>query len=249
MTAAAGGFILGVDLDGVCADYTGALREVVAADRGVDPASLPLERSWDFGEWGLSAADFERLHRAAVLEHRIFRTMPAIEGVAEVLWRLSDAGVWIRIITHRLYVNWGHATAVADTVDWLDGAGVPYRDLCFLGAKPQVEADCYVEDAPHNVVALRATGAHVIVFDQPYNRDVDGPRAAHWHEVENLVGARVAGLGLTLQAPLPGFEDAANRVASRVRPGQAAFGTPAAPGGDGGDRARGGDRAAGEPPV
>ena len=29
--------------------------------------------------------------------------------------------------------------------------GIPYRDLCFLGAKPQVEADCYVEDAPHNV--------------------------------------------------------------------------------------------------
>ena len=82
-----------------------------------------------------------------MLEHRIFRTMPAMPGAAEVLWRLSDAGVWIRIITHRLYVNWGHATAVADTVDWLDAAGIPYRDLCFLGA-PQVEADCYVEDAP-----------------------------------------------------------------------------------------------------
>ena len=68
-----------------------------------------------------------------MLEHRIFRTMPAFEGVAEVLWRLSDAGIWIRIITHRLYVNWGHATAVADTVDWLDAMNIPYRDLCFLG--------------------------------------------------------------------------------------------------------------------
>ena len=109
-----------------------------------------------------------------MLEHRIFRTMPAMPGAAEALWRLSDAGVWIRIITHRLYVNWGHATAVADTVDWLDAAGIPYRDLCFLGAKPQVEADCYVEDAPHNVTALRSNGAHVIVYDQPYNRDVEG---------------------------------------------------------------------------
>ena len=34
-------------------------------------------------------------------------------------WRLSDAGVWIRIITHRLYVNWGHQEAVSDTVAWL----------------------------------------------------------------------------------------------------------------------------------
>lgn len=216
------GFILGVDLDGVCGDYTAALQAVVAQRTGSDLGALPLERSWDFREWGLTAAQFEEHHQAAVLEHRIFRTMPAMPGAAETLWRLSDAGVWIRIITHRLYVNWGHATAVADTVDWLDASGIPYRDLCFLGAKPQVEADCYVEDAPHNVEALRATGAHVIVYDQPYNQGVDGPRAANWAEVENLVGNRVTELGLSLQAPLPGFEDAANRL-RRVRPGEGAL--------------------------
>ena len=217
----ADGFILGVDLDGVCGDYTAALRDVAIERTGADPAALPLERSWDFREWGLSVAQFEELHQAAVLEHRIFRTMPAMPGVAETLWRLSDAGVWIRIITHRLYVNWGHATAVADTVDWLDATGIPYRDLCFLGATPQVEADCYVEDAPHNVVALRETGAHVIVYEQPYNHDVEGPRAVDWSEVEDLVGARVTDLGLSLQAPLPGFEDATNRL-RRVRPGEGA---------------------------
>jgi 5'-nucleotidase len=211
------GFILGVDLDGVCGDYTAALREV-AIERGGHPDRLPLERSWDFREWGLSVDQFEELHRSAVAEHRIFRSMPVIAGCAEVLWRLSDAGVWIRIITHRLYVNWGHATAVADTVDWLDAAGIPYRDLCFLGAKPQVEADCYIEDAPHNVEALRANGAHVVVFDQPYNREVAGPRAVDWGGVEDLVGARVAELGLALQAPLPGFEDAGNRL-RRTHPG------------------------------
>ena len=216
------GFILGVDLDGVCGDYTAALQAVVAQRTGADLGALPLERSWDFREWGLTAAQFEEHHQAAVLEHRIFRTMPAMPGAAETLWRLSDAGVWIRIITHRLYVNWGHATAVADTVDWLDASGIPYRDLCFLGAKPQVEADCYVEDAPHNVEALRATGSHVIVYDQPYNRGVDGPRAGNWTEVENLVGNRVTELGLSLQAPLPGFEDAANRL-RRVRPGEGAL--------------------------
>ena len=65
---------------------------------------------------------------------------PPIPGAAEALWRLSDAGVWIRIITHRLCVNWGHAIAVADTVEWLDRTGIPYRDICFLGRKPEVEA-------------------------------------------------------------------------------------------------------------
>jgi 5'-nucleotidase len=210
-------FILGVDLDGVCGDYTAALRAVVAEHQGVDPAELPPQQSWDFREWGLTTDEFNRLHQAAVLEHGIFRTMPVMQGAADALWRLSDAGVWIRIITHRLYVNWGHAAAVADTVDWLDDVGIPYRDLCFLGTKPQVEADCYVEDAPHNIAALRATGSYVIVFDQPYNREVDGPRARSWAEVETLVSERVAAAGYTLQAALPGFEDIPGRLHRRLR--------------------------------
>ncbi|HEY3142512.1 MAG TPA: hypothetical protein VGJ86_15340, partial [Acidimicrobiales bacterium] len=200
-------FILGVDLDGVCGNYTFALRDVVASRRGVDPDSLPLEHSWDFGEWGLAPHEFDELHQAAVLEHRIFRSMPAIDGVADALWRLSDAGIWIRIITHRLYGNWGHAVAVGDTVAWLDAVSIPYRDLCFLGAKPQVEADCYVEDAPHNIAALRQRGAYVIAFGQPYNRTIEAPRAEGWGEVEELVGARVADACLALQAAFPGLED------------------------------------------
>ena len=42
----------------------------------------------------------------------MIRTMPVIEGAADALWRLSDAGIWLRIITHRLYVNWAHERAV-----------------------------------------------------------------------------------------------------------------------------------------
>ena len=120
--------------------------------------------------------------------------------------------MWIRIITHRLCVNWGHAVAVADTVAWLDEHGIPYRDICFLGAKPEVEADAYVDDASHNVVALREAGNHVIVYDAPYNRDVDGTPGRLVDEVEALVVDRVAELGVPLQPQLPGL-DAGHRPA------------------------------------
>ena len=209
-------FVLGVDLDGVCGDHTEAFRRVVAAERGVDPATLGPQVSWNFHEWGMDDDGFLELHRKGVLEHRMFRTMPPIDGVAEALWRLSDAGVWIRIITHRLCVNWGHAVAVADTVAWLDDTGIPYRDICFLGAKPEVEADCYVDDAAHNVTALRDAGNHVIVYDAPYNRDVAGPRAASWSEVEALVIDRVAELGVPLQPQLPGLDAGSDRLTRRV---------------------------------
>ncbi len=211
------GFILGVDLDGVCGDYTAAFRAVVAQDRGVDPQTLSDARSWDFAEWGIAGPEeFDRLHRLAVLEHRMFRHMPALPGAAESLWRLSDAGVWIRIITHRLCVNWGHAVAVVDTVAWLDDIGIPYRDICFLGAKPEVEADCYVDDASHNVLALREAGNHVIVYDAPYNRDVDGPRAGSWAEVEALVLDRIAEVDVPLQQQLPGLDAGSDRLTRRI---------------------------------
>ena len=183
-------FVLGVDLDGVCAEHTLGFRRIVAARLGVAEGTLPLERGWDFAEWGFEPGDFEEHHRAAVVEERMFRDLDPIEGAAEALWRLSDAGVWIRIITHRLYVNWGHQAAVADTVEWLDDARIPYRDLCFLGAKPQVEADLYIDDSPGNITGLRKAGNDVIVFDQPYNRDMAGPRAGNWSKVEEIVMER-----------------------------------------------------------
>lgn len=209
-----GPFVLGVDLDGVCADYTAGIRRVVADDRGVSPGDLPAERSWGFEEWGLAPGEFERLHHLAVTEHHLYRDLPAIEGCADALWRLSDAGIWIRIITHRLYVNWGHQVAVRDTVTWLDRCRIPYRDLCFLGTKPQVEADAYIDDAPHNVVALREAGNTVIVFDQPYNRDLDGPRAKDWSELEEQVLALAAEAG-GVQPQLPGFDAGADRLERR----------------------------------
>ena len=207
-----GEFIFGVDLDGVCADYNGAFRTAVAAHRGIDESELTTDVTWDFAEWGLDREGFLDHHRRAVLEDRFFATMPAIPGVADALWRLSDAGVWIRIITHRLVSNWAHAAVVTDTVAWLDRERIPYRDICFLGQKPQVEADAYVEDAPHNVEALRASGNTVVVFGQPYNRDLDGPRADTWDEVETIVADLVASHTGAFSGQLPGIDPGADRL-------------------------------------
>lgn len=205
-------FVLGVDLDGVCADYTLAFRDFVAEARNVSPESLPLQRSWDFREWDLDDEEFGRLHRAAVTEGRILRDLVPIEGASDTLWRLSDAGVWIRIVTHRLYVNWGHAAAAGDTVSWLDSARIPYRDLCFMGAKTDVGAHAYIDDGPHNVDSLRAAGRDVIVFDQPYNRHCAGPRAHNWAEVEDLVLDMIAGRVGAAQTQLPGVDAGADRL-------------------------------------
>jgi 5'-nucleotidase len=209
-------FILGVDLDGVVANHTYRFREIYAELKGIDPTTLTLERSWDFHEWGFDEGEYAHYHRIAVMEHDMFRTMPAMDGAADVLWRLSDAGVWIRIITHRLYVHWGHEKAIADTAAWLDIHKIPYRDLCFLGAKPQVEADAYIDDAPHNIQQLRDAGNTVIAFEQPYNRDLPGdPRAQTWADVEQIVTDLVTDRTGRFEVQLPGLDAGSDRIERR----------------------------------
>lgn len=181
-------FVLGVDLDGVCANYTAGLKITAAKILNCSPDELTDDVSWEYSEWGIRDRDhYLEVHTEAVMKRRMFATMPAIEGAADTLWRLSDAGVWIRIITHRLHVKGGHSTAVSDTCTWLEAHNIPYRDICFLGEKPQVEANMYVDDSPFNIDALRRDGNQVIIFDQPYNRLMDGIRAFGWDDVEKYV--------------------------------------------------------------
>ena len=168
---------------------------------------------------GLRPGEYEQLHKRAVTEHDMIRTMPVIAGAADALWRLSDAGIWIRIITHRLYVNWGHATRGGrHRRRGSTSTRIPYRDLCFLGAKPEVRGRrLRRRPPPHNVTAPpRRSATTVIVYDQPYNRDlVDGSRAHDWVEVESLVAELVADRFGQVALPLPGIDAGGARLAQR----------------------------------
>lgn len=194
-------FVLGVDLDGVCADFYGTLRVLAAEFLGRPLDDLPTEVSYGLPEWGLDSKKYVRLHRWAVTQRNLFKAVTPIPGAGPALRRLSDDGVRIRIITHRLFIPHFHATAISQTVDWLDHHGIPYWDLCFMADKGAVGADLYLEDTPSNVRALRSQDAEVIVFTNSTNRDVEGPRANNWEQVEAQVRERTAGLMLPQPSP------------------------------------------------
>ena len=186
-------FVLGVDLDGVCADYYPFMRRVVAEWLGRDPDSLPADVGWDMAEWGIEPGEFHKVHRFAVVQHRLFLEMGMIPGAGPALRRLSNLGLRIRIITHRLVIEHFHQIAVAQTVEWLDRHGIPYWDLCFMGEKGAVNADLYLEDSPHNIEALLGDGRDVIVFTHSANRHLEvgpGRRAQGWGEAEALIEER-----------------------------------------------------------
>jgi 5'(3')-deoxyribonucleotidase len=181
-------FVLGVDLDGVVADFYGGIRPIAAEWLGVPIESLTPTPSYGLTEWNLSSmGTYEDLHRFAVTQRNLFRNLAPMRGAAAALRRLSQAGVRIRIITHRLYLKYFHEEAVQQTVAWLEHHGVPYWDLCFMKDKGAVGADLYLEDSPTNVQALRASGNPTIVFENSTNRELEEPRARSWGDVERLV--------------------------------------------------------------
>ncbi|TCO59222.1 5' nucleotidase, NT5C type [Actinocrispum wychmicini] len=183
-------FVFGVDLDGVCADFYGRMREVMAEWRGVDISTLTEEVSYELPEWGLLPNEYTRLHRFAVTQRSLFLSSNPIAGAAQSIRRLGTEGVRIRIITHRLFIRYFHKAAVAQTVDWLDQHGIPYWDLCFMRDKALVEADIYIEDTPSNIETLQARGKAVIAFTNSTNKHMDPApirRVDDWNQAEETV--------------------------------------------------------------
>jgi len=188
-------FILGLDLDGVCADFYGKMRDVAAEWLGKQPNELPPDVTYGLPEWGLQDGEYERLHRFAVTQRDLFLDMEPIAGAPQSIRRLGSEGVRIRIVTHRLFIRHFHETAVQQTVRWLDSHGIPYWDLCFMRQKSAVEANLYVEDAPQNVIDLDAHDSGcVIVFTNSTNKGLTElasiPRADTWEQAEEMIRER-----------------------------------------------------------
>ena len=181
-------FILGVDLDGVVGDFYGSIRRIAADWLNKPLEALTTEVTFGLDEWGINEfGGYDRLHRFAVTQRNIFRDMEPIENAPAILRKLSNQNIRIRIITHRLFLKYSHRTTITQTVDWLDNYDIPYWDICFMNDKGAVGAHVYIDDAPENITSLRKQGCKTIVFSNSTNRDLPGPRADNWLEVERLV--------------------------------------------------------------
>ncbi|MDR3166717.1 MAG: 5'-nucleotidase [Treponema sp.] len=181
-------FILGVDLDGVVGDFYGAMRNIAAEWLNKSVADLTEEVNFGLEEWGIAEyGGYDRLHRFAVTQRNLFRDMLPIKNAPAVLRKLSNHGIRIRIITHRLFLKYFHRATITQTVDWLDNYDIPYWDICFMNDKGAVGAHVYIDDAPANITQLRDQGYKTIVFTNSTNRGLPGPRADSWLEAEQLV--------------------------------------------------------------
>lgn len=182
--------IIGLDLDGVSSGYIEGLRQSIATHRGYTPEQvaefLPEVTDYGFSNWSNLGEDFVTFHTEAV-ERGLYANLPMIDGASETLWKLSDEGHHIRVITKRFVKTGQHGRVVADTAAWLDAVNIPYRDLAFLAKKTDLYADIYIDDAPSNLQAFREADRDFIIFDAPYNQEELGWRADNWEDVYDYI--------------------------------------------------------------
>lgn len=177
---------IAVDLDDVCADRLGLIADVLRREGHDIPHRHPAD--WDLRDWGVrDKAHYDRLHYAAFVDRAGYRSLAALPGAVDGIRDLHKEDYRIRVVTGRLWNSQVVLPAVRDTGHWLAEHCLPVDDVAFVSDKTAIEADVYLEDAPHFIAALQAAGRKVVIFDTRYNRHLPGPRARSWCDVPDLI--------------------------------------------------------------
>jgi 5'(3')-deoxyribonucleotidase len=175
---------LGIDLDGVVADFnTGWIRrynqefgtdiafDAVVAWNGI-PSLTHFRHMGEFWKWA-------RDHGG----HSLFRHLDTYPGAVETLSSLARRHQVVILTTKP---DW----AVHDTFAWIADHRIPTREVHILEDKWEVPCDVYLDDAPHNLAALVAhrPEATVCRFVRPWNEPVAGAFDVEtWEQFAQLV--------------------------------------------------------------
>lgn len=162
---------LGIDLDGVVANFTKGWMQFYNREFGTE---LAVEDSRDWGDLVTLThfADIgEFWNWTSDLDGRsVFWHLETFPGAVEALQDLDDAGHDIVVITTK------PAFAVDDTREWIAQHGIPAAEIHILEDKWLVPCDVYLDDGPHILPGLveHRPEATVCRYVRPWNRPVQG---------------------------------------------------------------------------
>jgi 5' nucleotidase, deoxy (Pyrimidine), cytosolic type C protein (NT5C) len=107
------GTILDVDLDGVCADFYGKMREIASEWFECPVDELPLEVTYGLHEWGIMTPDqYASLHRFAVTQRGLFE-----DSLRDVTANAASGRLAVsRMSAHRMSGSRGQGVATRTVV-------------------------------------------------------------------------------------------------------------------------------------
>jgi 5'(3')-deoxyribonucleotidase len=176
---------LGIDLDGVVADFDGAWIDRYNAE--FNTAITPDAVShWDVYPEITHFADMRAFWRWVRRDDGpgIFRRLQPYDGAIAALHDLHQARHHIAVLTSR--PQW----AAADTSAWITEHQIAADEVHLLSDKWRVPCDLYLDDAPHTLQSLAAERPHSLIcrFVRPWNRPLLGVTdIADWPAFEALI--------------------------------------------------------------
>jgi 5'-nucleotidase len=166
-------------MDGVIADWGRAYGESLDLF-GVDAAAIPRhkdQRSFNLNE---GRTERERILIAAVMvEEGFYSRLQPIQGAKQALKAMVKDGHDVRIVTSPWVSN---PTCASDKLNWIvKHYGSHWGPRVIITAdKTLVRGDFLIDDKPEVTGSVEPEWEHIL-FDQPYNRDVnDKQRITGW---------------------------------------------------------------------
>jgi len=162
---------LGIDLDGVVANFTQGWMNFYNRDFGTE-FRFEDSQNWgdlvdlthfktmgDFWDW---SSDLDG--------HSIFWHLDPFPGAVEAVRSFVDEGHQIIVITTK------PSFAIEDTHDWIERHRIPAAEVHILEDKWLVDADVYLDDGPHILGPLvkHRPQQTVCRYVRPWNTPVEG---------------------------------------------------------------------------
>jgi 5'(3')-deoxyribonucleotidase len=162
---------LGIDLDGVVANFTQGWMSLYNRQFGTELAVADSKRWNDLVDLTHFNDVDEFWKWSSDLDGRsVFWHLEPFPGAVEAVRSLVDAGHSIIVITTK------PAFAVADTYEWIESHRIPAAEIHILEEKWLVECDVYLDDGPHVLPGLveHRPESTVCRFVRPWNSPVAG---------------------------------------------------------------------------
>lgn len=202
---------VGLDVDGVLADFIAAYRQAWVTAAGVDlfPSDADRPPVWDFPEhYGYDPALSGPIWAAITTSPTFWRTLAPLAGAPRFLGRMQE---WAR---HGLYFITDRKGPEVEeqTRAWLteacgcaEGMVVIARDKGAACAR--LEIAHYIDDRADNIASVCAQSpeTRVYLFDMPYNRHFSDPHVPRLRVLDDFwsyaMDARVDVRGNAIDGP------------------------------------------------
>ena len=158
---------IALDVDGVLADIIHLWIENhnKQYNKSINKEDI---NQWDF--WRKIGLDKYEFYRQLSNSWERWKDVPTTENdIASAVDRLHSLGR-VDIVTARDKESTNYV------INWLEHNGIKFNDYVsvFDGRdKAKLDYDVFIDDSPHNVERMASKGSNVLLYDQPWNREVN----------------------------------------------------------------------------